>query len=106
MDEQRAPGTFAIDVQRVPKKRIPKQGIRRRAYQKSVFALTREEKRQATAAQALAVEVLTNFASLEAQAQAQAPVPEPERASTPVDFEISAMVIQYALVQGLGSSLA
>jgi hypothetical protein len=105
MDEQRAPGTFAIDVQR-----IPKQGIKRRAHQKSVFALAREEKRQATAAQALAVEVLTNFASLEAQAQAQAQAPEPalepERASTPVDFEISAMVIQYALAQGLGSGLA
>jgi hypothetical protein len=99
-----------MDEQRVSKERIPKQGIERRAYQKSVFALAREEKRQATAAQALAVEVLTNFASLEAQAQAQAqaqaPVPEPERASTPVDLEISAMVIQYALAQGLGSGLA
>ena len=43
-------------------------------------------------AQELAVEVLTTFASI-----------EEERASTPVDFDISAMVAQYNLDQGLRS---
>ena len=46
----------------------------------------------AAQAQELAVEVLTNFASI-----------EEELASTPVDFDISAMVAQYNLDQGLRS---
>ena len=54
----------------------------------------------AAQAQELAVEVLTTFASLEEErVQAHAP----ERASTPVDFDISAMVAQYNLDQGLRS---
>lgn len=52
----------------------------------------------AAQAQELAVEVLTTFASLEEE-RAHAP----ERASTPVDFDISAMVAQYNLDQGLRS---
>ena len=46
----------------------------------------------AAQAQELAVEVLTTFALL-----------EKERASIPVDFDISAMVAQYNLDQGLRS---
>ena len=54
----------------------------------------------AAQAQELAVEVLTTFASIEEElAHAHAP----ERASTPVDFDISAMVAQYNLDQGLRS---
>lgn len=56
----------------------------------------------AAQAQELAVEVLTSFASIEEErAQAHAP----ERPSTPVDFNISAMVVEYYLDKGLSSGL-
>lgn len=65
---------------------------------KAQLAVLREENKKrkqeeaAAQAQELAVEVLTTFASL-----------EEERASTPVDFDISAMVAQYNLAQRLRS---
>jgi len=69
---------------------------------KAQLAVLRKEnkKRKQEEAVAQAVEVLTTFTSLEEErAQSHAP----ERASTPVDFEISAMVVQYNLAQGLSS---
>ena len=83
-------------------------GTKRKAQLAALRKENKKRKQEKTAADAiaaaqaqeLAVEVLTTFASLEEElAHAHAP----ERASTPVDFDISAMVAQYNLDQGLRS---
>lgn len=75
-------------------------GTKRKAQLAALRKENKKRKQEKTAADAiaaaqaqeLAVEVLTTFASI-----------EEERASTPVDFDISAMVAQYNLDQGLRS---